>query len=143
MNIFLLWSFFYYSTPSSRQLTSQFTRQNLKVYAWWNVPESTSKFAILEYENICIFFFFHFMPVLLYGTFWRISLEHFIKHKPLISEGWEASLIVIVLLCHKKSRSLVNKRCDWGSTKNSVKIKTQKKRNLPNAWCVKNEKMAP
>ena len=136
MNIFLLWSFFYYSTPSSRQLTSQFTRQNLKVYAWWNVPFWNMKIYVF-------FFFFHFMPVLLYGTFWRISLEHFIKHKPLISEGWEASLIVIVLLCHKKSRSLVNKRCDWGSTKNSVKIKTQKKRNLPNAWCVKNEKMAP
>ena len=127
MNIFLLWSFFYYSTPSSRQLTSQFTRQNLKVYAWWNVP----------FWNMKIYEYFSSSSISCQYYF----MAHFIKHKPLISEGWEASLIVIVLLCHKKSRSLVNKRCDWGSTKNSVKIKTQKKRNLPNAWCVKNEKL--
>ena len=76
------------------------------MYAWWNDP---AKFDIfLEYKNPSSFFFIlcyfifslmNFQVMLLCikwnmkkttfrkcGKFWSISLDHFIKHKPLISE---------------------------------------------------------
>ena len=56
--------------------------------------QNASKFAILlEYKNPCWFFRFSFRAIVLYffpnvfpGLLMYVSLEHFIKHKHLISE---------------------------------------------------------